>query len=344
MAASIPTVCRRLTLTKPGPVANFAMDHQSPVRAPSSGEVLVKVDACAVAFRDVLDRQGAFKFIRRPTVLGHEFAGTVVAGSDEFRPGDRVVSMHWDQNEAWPSPLTKQGAVGSMFGLMCDGGYGEYVTAPVGSFAKAPRGLSSSEAACVMSTFGTVWNGAFVRGNLQPGSSVLVTGATGGVGTAAVRLARAHGCRVTAVTTSEAKAKDLKAIGAHDVVLADPEGKFSAPTHNLVMECVGGPTFASSLRATAPGGALVLVGNVTNAKVDLPLGYCILNSIAVIGSDSIRREDLTGPLADFMSKHQLKPVIHGEFPLEQAGAAHELLEARKAVGRIVLRVSDDTWL
>ena len=344
---AIPTVCRRMMLSEPGPVTNFKMASDAVVKAPVGREVLVKVHACALAFRDVLDRQGAFKFINRPTVLGHEFAGVVVArGPDavDHNVGDKVLSMHWDQTQAWPSPLNKAGAVDTMFGLTCDGGYGEYVTAPYGSFGKAPGHMTAVEAACVMSTFGTVWNGAFVRGQLQSGSRVLVTGASGGVGSAAVQLARAHGCSVTAVTTSEAKAEFLKErVKADDVVIAKADGSFKAAPHDMTIECVGGPTFASSLRATAPGGKMVLVGNVTNAKVDLPLGLCILNSISIIGSDSIRREDLSGPLADFMKEHDLRPSVHAEMPLAMAGVAHTMLERRAVCGRIVLNVAGQNW-
>jgi acryloyl-coenzyme A reductase len=173
---------------------------------------------------------------------------------------------------------------------------------------------------------------------------VLVTGASGGVGSAAIALAKAQGCRVTAVTTSESKKNYiLDTLRADDVVIANPDGKFAAAPHDMVIECVGGPTFSSSLRATAPGGKLVLVGNVTNAKVDLPLGYCILNSISIVGSDSIRREELSGPLVNFMEKHNLVPHVHSVLPLGDAGKAHEILEQRAVSGRIVLEVSGNNW-
>jgi NADPH:quinone reductase-like Zn-dependent oxidoreductase len=248
---------RALQLAEPGAIANFRM-VTLPLKQPTGpGSVQVKVQACAVAYRDVLDRQGAFKFIRRPTVLGHEFAGTVTAvgdGPSRWRVGDRVCSLHWDQAAAWPSPLNATGAVDSMFGLTCDGGYAEYCNARTGALVKAPPFLNSSEAASVMSTFGTVWNGAVVRGGLASGQTLLVTGASGGVGSSAVMLGAAMGNRVIAVTTSAAKVPFLTGIGAASVIVADSKGAFKPPAErvDMVLEAVGGPTFKSSLRSVSP--------------------------------------------------------------------------------------------
>lgn len=340
---AIPATYRALQLSTPGPVTNFAV-KQLPTRMPGPGEVLVKVQACAVAYRDVLDRTGAFKFIRQPTVLGHEFAGTIVACGDNATRavGDRVVSLHWDQQQAWPSPLNKTGAVDSMFALSCDGGYAEYVTAPVGAFVRAPEHMSSAAAACVMSTFGTVWCGAVTRAGLTGDHRLLVTGVSGGVGSAAALIGKALGCRVTAVTSSPAKVDAIREVlGVHECVVAD-DGKFKtkAPA-DVVLEAVGGPTFASSLRATAPGGKLVVVGNVTNATVQLPLGYCILNSISVVGSDSILASDFEENMLPFLARHKLQPVVARTMPLEAAGEAHRALEQREALGRYVLQISDE---
>lgn len=334
---------RALRLSAPGPTTNFNM-CELPLRAPEPKEIRVRVDACAVAYRDVLDRQGAFKFIHRPTVLGHEFAGTVVAvGSaareeGRFTEGDSVVSLHWDQREAWPSPLLNGGAVRSMFGLTCDGGYAEQAYGPVGAFGRAPVGLAPQEAACVVSTFGTVWYGAVTRAGMHAGHRVLVTGASGGVGSAAVQIAKAMGCaRVCGVTGSPAKVDFLKKIGCDDVVVSDENGRFTCPfSADIAIEAVGGPTFAASLRAVAPGGRLVLLGNVSNSTGALPLGYCILNSITLVGSDSIESSVYERELLPFMHRHGLRPAVTEIMPLQDAGRAHLMLERRAAMGRIVL--------
>jgi acryloyl-coenzyme A reductase len=330
---------KAVQLAAVGGPQNLAL-RQLSRKLPKAGEVTVKVAACAVAYRDILDRKGAFKFIRLPAVLGHEFSGTIVEVGDRATGraavGDPVVSLHWDQDAAWPSPLKSGGAVDTMFGISCDGGYAEYVTCPVGSLAAAPTHLPLEPASCVVSTFGTVWWGAVARGGLKSGQRVLVTGASGGVGSAAVAIAKALGCHVTGVSSSEAKRTYLQELGCDDVLVTDDQARFKAGNMDCVIESVGGPTFASSLRATKPGGSIILLGNVENSVSELPLGYCILNSIRIIGSDSILRSELETGLLPFMAKHNLRPTIQHVMALEDACRAHEMLEARQVSGRIIL--------
>ncbi len=108
LPSPLPQLMRAIILPSPSPSPLSLQLRNIPVALPQGRQILVKVAACAVAFRDVLDRKGAFPFIKQPTVLGHEFAGVVAAvGPDarEFNIGQRVVSLHWAQREAWPSPL-----------------------------------------------------------------------------------------------------------------------------------------------------------------------------------------------------------------------------------------------
>eukprot|EP00760_Papus_ankaliazontas_P039561 PhM_4_TR9640/c0_g1_i1/m.19258 len=341
------------------PNTPFVLKRDLPVAPPTKPlDVCVKVAACAVAYRDVLDAKGAFPFIHRPTVLGHEFSGVVVEAGEEamkqgMSPGTKVVSMHWAQRQAWPSPLRVGGAVDTMWGLTCDGGYGEYVTNDATAFCALPTHVKDKwtaiDAAPVMSTFGTMWEGAVVRGGLTKGESVLVTGASGGLGTASILMCKALGCRVTAVTTSKDKAEYIRKLGADDVVVADDASKpFNKQHKNLsqafgmVLECVGAPTMEASMRCVAPGGRLVLVGNVSNGTYNLPLGYCILNSISIIGSDSIKIKNLE-TCFEFLTEHKIRPEVQHVMPLADVAKAHELVEGRKVKGRIVLDVDSTCW-
>ena len=182
-----------------------------------------------------------------------------------------------------PSPLRSDAPPApSFFGLMCDGGYQEAVAAPSSALVKVPSSLpwSAYEAAPAVSTFGTVHHGVVTRAGLCAGETVLVTGATGGVGSAAVRLALRLGCRVVAVTSSGAKAPALRALagsdgdGALDVLVA-PAGDFHRDAAlagggaDVAVECVGSPTFQSSLKSLKPGGRLVLFGSPVDS---LPSG------------------------------------------------------------------------
>jgi acryloyl-coenzyme A reductase len=319
----------------------------------------VRVDACAVAFRDILDRRGAFPFIKDDAVLGHEIAGTVVEvarqGQEEhgLAPGDRVVSLHWSQKEAWPSPLQRgAGVVASMLGISCDGGYADYCTADSGAFVKVPNPSkwTAIEAAPVMSTYGTVWQGAHERASLTGNDDLLVTGSSGGVGTAAVQLGKLLGCHVTGVTSNPNKVDYVRSLGADKVIVLDSKGQFSRSDtvkemggYDVCIECVGSPTFEQALRSLRPEGRLVLVGNVDNATAPLPLGLCILNSLSVVGSDSISAKALKG-LFQLLDEHpNVRPRIDRVLPLEKAMEAHDLLERKAVTGRVVLQVSQDNW-
>eukprot|EP00759_Apiculatamorpha_spiralis_P004862 PhF_6_TR12931/c0_g1_i1/m.20404 len=201
---ALPAVMRAMVLPKPN--TPFVLKTDEPVIAPQGGEVTVRVAACAIAFRDLLDRKGAFPFIRSPTILGHEFSGTVAAVGPNVKSlsvGQKVVSLHWAQGEAWPSPLKAGGAVKSMFGLTANGGYAEYSTNDETAFCAVPDASqwTGVEAAPVMSTYGTIWQGAVVRAGLSAQHKVLITGASGGVGSTAIGLCKALGCTVTAVTS-----------------------------------------------------------------------------------------------------------------------------------------------
>lgn len=337
--ATLPKMYRALQLRQPGGISEFEMVQRA-LRPPTNNEILMKVKACAVAYRDVLDRQGAFKFIKRPSVLGHEFSGEVVAlgpsATGQWAVGDKVVSFHWDQTQAWPSPLTAGSAVQTMFGLTCDGGYAEYAIVWPGSLGRAPQNMPLEDAACVASTFGTVWHASIDKCQVAAGQRVLVTGASGGVGSAAVKLFRALGCHVTGVTTSEKKAAFLQQVLGCDDVVVTPDGRFRVrePVDH-VLEAVGGPTFSSSLRAIRPGGSIALIGNVENSTVPLPLGYCILNSVRIVGSDSIPQQQFNSDLVSFMERHNLRPTVDERVPLEHVPNVHQRLEQRGVVGRVI---------
>ena len=351
----IPKTCRAMLLPKASPAAQFQFTSNHPVRSPESHEVVVKIDACAVAYRDVLDRTGAFPFIKPNIALGHEFAGTVVSKGDRTNNlsiGDRVVSLHWDQKEAWPSPLTRSGPVNSFLGLTTNGGYSEYCTIAEGALVATPSGWNSIDAAPVMSTFGTIWQGAKVRANMTKKDIVLITGASGGVGSASIQLCKAMGCqRIIAVTSSSTNIDYLHEIGA-DHVIVTKKGE-DASFHkekiihdtggvDVVLENVGAPCFAASLKALRPEGRLVLIGNVSNAKIDLPLGLVILNSLKIVGSDSIEGKELK-ECFEFLTQHNVRPMIDQVMELEDVMEAHVMLENASTAGRVVLDISKDGW-
>lgn len=290
--------------------------------------------------------------MNQPTVLGHEISGVVesAAPDSKFQPGDRVVSLHWAQldGEAFPSPFQHKEGMKTFLGLTCNGGYGEYLTTHETAFVKvpSPEKWSAITAAPVMSTFGTVWQGAVVRGQLKPEEKVLVTGASGGVGSAAVRIARNFGCHVIGATSSIVQKQNyIQSLGASEVVdSTTPFSKSIGSSCDMVIECVGAPTFSESLRCLKPGGRLILIGNVTNSTAPLPLGMCIVKSLSVIGTDSIESNELVG-LFDWLAARSMRPEIYQTIPFDVTALqeAHHLLENKGIHGRIVMDVNSKIW-
>ena len=176
---------------------------------------------------------------------------------------------------------------------------------------------------------------------------MLVTGASGGVGTAAVQMASRMGCHVVAATSQPdegGKRGHLLAMGADVVVDArdafdkDP----NAANVDMVIECVGEPTFGASLKALRSGGRLVLVGNVTNATAQLPLGLCIVKSLSVIGTDSCAAAEVERLMA-WMDEHELRPHVAEELRLDDVGRGHAMLEGREVSGRLVMVMDKEVW-
>jgi NADPH:quinone reductase-like Zn-dependent oxidoreductase len=227
-----------------------------------------------------------------------------------------------------------------------------------------------NEAASIVSTFGTVFQGAIKTAGLpadaDAGSGggtarkrVLVTGAGGGVGSAAVQLLSAGGHHVVAVTASPSKRAYIQGLDRHHLssdgggsvvvvecsrampdfskaVLKEPGGG----AVDMVLENVGAPTMAHSLRCLRSGGQLVLIGNVTNATFPLPLGLCIVKSLSVIGTDSCEAAEVAR-LMVWMQARGLKPHVDRVLPLREAAVAHGLVEHSAVEGRVVLAVSGD---
>jgi D-arabinose 1-dehydrogenase-like Zn-dependent alcohol dehydrogenase len=330
-----------------GGLENLVLEER-PVPEPGPGEALVRVRAAAVCHRDILDRRGAFPFLRAPVVTGHELAGEVVgAGPDAgFAAGDRVTAVHRPPCEECPAcragEETHCRSSWRSFGLTIDGCYAEYLVAPAAALVRIPEGVDDAHAAPLMCTAGVALHALRRVGGLCAGETVLVTGASGGVGHMALQIARLLRARALAVTSSADKVAALGDAGADDVIVSADgrfQGEVLARTAGagvpIALECVGAPTFQGTLRSLAPGGRVVLVGNVTGARTDLHLGQVILHERRILGSDGATREELREVLA-WAARGELRPRIAEVLPLERAAEAQARLEERTVVGRIVL--------
>jgi acryloyl-coenzyme A reductase len=287
--------------------------------------------------------------MRRPIITGHEFSGEIVevgAAVGDWKVGDRIATTHRPPCGACPACLSDQETrcLGSpiTYGLTVDGGYAEEVLAWTGSLVRVPDGLPLEEAAFLHCTAGVALRALRLHAKLTPGQTVVITGASGGVGVHAVQVARLLGARVVAVTSNRDKVAALRAIGAEEVVVSPPDGGFHKEVMGLTgggadvaLELVGVPTFNAALRSLKFGGRLVLVGNVTAERVEVNPGYLILREIAICGSASASRAELAEVL-EWARTGRLRPIVAARMKLEEARAAQARLVDKSVVGRILL--------
>jgi NADPH:quinone reductase-like Zn-dependent oxidoreductase len=323
--------------------------REAPDPEPGAGEVLVRVGAAGVCGRDLIDRRGGFPAMKLPAILGHEFAGEVVrtgTGAGDFRPGDRVANLHRpfcgacdrclegetpDCTDAWQS-----------FGQTVDGGYAELVVAHHLALVKVPAEIDYVHAAAVGCTAAVALRALAHEARVELGEKVLITGATGGVGTMAVQIAKLAGATVIAGTSAPDEKGDLlRRLGAdHVVSTADPRFHEAvlALTRggvDVALELTGSATFAGALRSMRARGRMVIVGNIRTEKIAVNPGGLILRSQRIAGSHGYTARDLELCFS-WMKAGRLEMVINRTLPLRDARAAHELIAERAAPGRVIL--------
>lgn len=319
-----------------------------PTPRPAPDQMLVRVSACGVCGHDLLNRAGAFPHTPLPCVMGHEVAGEVVecgALITRFKVGDRVAMIqrigcgiclscrNGQENICTEGP--------GFYGEQISGGYGEYVVASERNTLLMPGSIPLDIAPVLSCAIGTGYH-ALRRAALPMGSTVLVTGASGGVGVHAVRLAALAGHRVIAATSSAAKSEELRQAGADHVVLSG-EGGFHADVRDYtdgagvdgVLEIAGGPTFASSVRSLRSGGRMVIIGTVEPGNWPFNPALSILKELEFIGSAHATLNDLRTVIR-LVAEGRIVPKIDRTMPMRAAAEAHRAMEAREVTGRVVL--------
>ena len=315
---------------------------------PGPGEILIEVQACGVCHRDLIDRAGRFPWIQLPITPGHELAGAVLAvgeGVTSWTVGDLVAALHRD----WcgSCPACERGETSlcpsafHVFGLLVDGGYATHVIATERAVYRLPSGIDAIDAAPLHCTAGTAFRG-LSRAGTKARDRVLIVGANGGVGAAAIQVAKRLGAEVVAVTRDETHVDWLTQLGA-DQVVVDTGNSFHKRVGrpvDIVLDCVGSPTFNSSLRSLRMGGCVVVIGNVSEARASLNLGLVIVNGLRILGSSGATAEDMTALLAlHEQNPLDLSALRHGTVALENAEAAQQAVHAGGLRGRIVLDLS-----
>lgn len=323
---------------------------ERPDPVPGPGEVRVRVAACALNHLDLWVRQGARSGVRLPLIPGSDVVGTVESagpGAAADLIGKRVVLFParacgaCDACRRGVEPLCLDYAI---LGRSLPGGYAQFVTAPTRNVFPAPEVLSDAEAASLPLASVTAYEMLFSRAKLGPGETVLVTAAAGGVGVAAVQLAKAFGATVIASAGSPAKAARLKALGADHAVdrleedLAARVREITAGSGvDVVCDSVGGEGLGRLADLAAPGGRVVFCGVTAGPETRLDIAALFARRVSLLGSFMGSRWQLEACLA-LAARGALKPIVDRIFPLAEARRAHEHLAAGAHVGKVVLAV------
>lgn len=319
--------------------------QEVPTPGAGYGEVVVRVHAAGVCHHDLLHRAGKLPGACSGVVLGHEAAGEVVevgAGVLQVSVGSRVVVYQRRFCGQCRDCLRGRQDLCRALGLPSvdtEGAYAEYLRVPAASVVELPVGLDYPQAALASCPIATSVRALYGEAALRPGETVLINGASGGLGAHQIQLARAFGARVIAVTGSAEKSAFIRALGADEVIVG---GGYSAEVWkrtakrgvDVAIDNLG-YTLEETLRGMALGGRVVVLGNVLPGSVAVMPGLLIGRRLRVQGSGSATLEELRSALT-LMGSGRVKPLIDRVLPFHQAALAHELLEARQVNGRIVL--------
>jgi NADPH:quinone reductase-like Zn-dependent oxidoreductase len=328
---------------------DLRLSEIEPPPAPAEGEVQVRVRAIALNYLDLWGFRGmAFAKRKMPQVTGVEAAGEVAAvgpGVSRFRVGDRVVM--YGAETCGHCRACREGRdnlcenVGGILGFHLDGFARELINRPERLVVPVPEGVSHEQAACAPIGFGTVQHMLFDNAKLEPGESILVHAGGSGIGTAAVKMAKAIGCTVYATVGDDEKGAKAKALGADHVINYRTE-RFEGEVRRLtkrkgvdvVFEHVGADTWNGSLLCLKRGGRLVTCGSTSGVSATINLMQLFQQQYRIFGSFGCSMKNIRESL-DKMAQG-LTPVIETVFPLEQFQNGLDRLESRSVFGKIVV--------
>jgi NADPH:quinone reductase-like Zn-dependent oxidoreductase len=331
---------KALLLRKHGGLEELQVVSDHPVPAAVEGHVVIRVGASSFNYHDVFTVRGMPGIkVPLPVVIGLDMAGEITevgAGVTGWAVGDRVLV----------NPLNKKKG---LMGEMLDGGMAEYCLVAADQLVAMPAGVSFEEAAALPVAYGTAHRMLITHNTVKKGDRVLILGASGGVGTGCVILARHLGAEVIACTSSQEKVQKLKELGADEVInIKDVDfskwavEKYGKPQRrsyeggvDVVINFTGGDTWHPSLRCLKRGGKLLVCGATAGYDPKEDLRYVWSFELKIIGSNSFYDEDLKG-LMDLIQQGKMKPVIDKVLPLEEAREGLRLIQDREVIGKVVV--------
>ena len=347
-----PPIMFAVTLKDPGGAEPFVLT-ETPDPVPGAGEVLVRVAACGFCHHDMLIMTGQLRRGVKPGLIpGHEISGVVHQVGDGvtgLQPGDRVVSLLVSACGSCDRCLRGQEhrcRQGLGIGHRRDGGFAQYVVVSEFSLVKAPAGLDLAAAALLACPMGVALGGVQQAAQVEPGQTVVVTGAGGGLGSHAVQIGAALGCRVLAVTSSAQKAGPLAKLGASEVLETGPldfSEVVMALTEDqgadVVIDTVGSALFPSTWRCLAQYGCWVMLGEVAGQPVDLNPAEVIFRDARIVGYSGVSQAQVQA-MAGMVSQDLVKPLVDRTLPMEEVAMAAELIATRQILGRVLLTPPD----
>jgi NADPH:quinone reductase-like Zn-dependent oxidoreductase len=306
------------------PVSQLGIGERPEPEVPD-GWTTVTVKASSINHHDVWSLRGVgLREEALPMILGCD-----AAGLDE--DGNEVLVHAVISSPGWRGDETLD-PKRSLLSERYQGTFAEKVAVPKNNVVPMPEGMSFVEAACLPTAWLTAYRMLFTQSGLQPGDSVLVQGAGGGVATSLIMLARAAGFRVYATSRDEDKRARALEIGAHEVV---ETGERLPSRVDAVMETVGGATWSHSIKSMRPGGTLVVCGATSGDASPAELTRIFFQQMRVHGSTMGTRDELHR-LAQFMDVQGIRPLIDRELPMEEAAQGLKAVADGDVFGKIVL--------
>jgi len=318
---------------------------------PKADEVVIKIIASAVNHCDTDLRKGLFGITQPfPWVMGVDACGEIAElgnGVKGFSIGDRVsphfmLSCGICQNcQEGKENICDSSEV---LGVTVWGGYAEYVKCKPHHLIRIPNSLSFSNAVAGQIPFATAWEALIDVANLSLGETILITAAGGGVGTAAIQVAKLAGARIIAAAGSDEKLEKVRALGADEIInytnqdIGQACKKFTdGKGVDCVLEMVGGNILIQTIDAVSAGGRIAVIGAHGGERVEIDFVDFFRKHITVHGAGRSTKAHVSKVL-NLMADGRLKPIIHKTFALQDVGEAHRMMESRNFFGRMVIDV------
>jgi alcohol dehydrogenase len=331
-----------MVIRQHGGIEQITLEKNFPDPKPEPGEVVVKVGATSLNYHDLFTLKGMPGIkVPMPMIMGIDVAGTVTkvgAGVTGWKAGDRVLIDPIDRERF------------RLLGEMYEGGLAQLVKVPAHQLVALPKSISFEAAACLPVAYGTAYRMMVARGGIQRGERVLILGASGGVGTCCVQLAKMAGAEVIACASSESKLQRLKEMGAdHGINYVETDfveavhKQFGKPRFagdrngvDVVVNFTGGDTWVKSMRCLHRNGRLLTCGATAGFNPPTDIRFIWTFELNIVGSNGWDRQDLI-ELLKLTESGKIKPVVDHVFPLHQTRDAFAKLEKRDVCGKVLVK-------